>query len=120
MSDQPEKYVVLGAGPVAVSLARQLEAAGKQARLLSIMNNPAYDMLGTHPQAIDGADPAQVKEACAGASVIYLCLNAHYVDWYELYPPRLAAAIEASASAGAKLIYHDNVYMYGPVDGLLS
>jgi len=120
MSDQPENHVVLGAGPLGVSLVRQLEAGGKQARLLSIMNNPAYDMLGTRPEAIDGADPAQVKQACAEASVIYLCLNAHYVDWYELYPPRLAAAIEGAASAGAKLIYHDNVYMYGLVDGPLT
>jgi nucleoside-diphosphate-sugar epimerase len=102
------------------SLAGQLEANGKQVRLLSIMNNPAYDMVGSRPKAIDGADVVQVQEACADANVIYLCLNAHYVDWYELYPPRLAAAIEGAASAGAKLIYHDNVYMYGPVEGPLT
>jgi nucleoside-diphosphate-sugar epimerase len=62
----------------------------------------------------------QVKQACDGASVVYLCLNAHYVDWYEHYPPRLDAAIEGTATTGAVLVYHDNVYMYGPVDGSLT
>ena len=29
------------------------------------------------------------RQVCEGADVIYLCLNAHYVDWYALFPPRL-------------------------------
>ena len=114
------KNIILGAGPLGFSLAGQLEADGKDTELFSIMNNPAYDMPGTQSQAINGADSIQVRQACDGASVIFLCLNAHYVDWYELYPPRLEAAIETAAATGAKLVYHDNVYMYGPVDGPLT
>lgn len=114
------KQVILGAGPLGFSLAGQLEAEGTDTELFSIMNNPAYDMPGTQPQAIDGAGVAQVRQACAEAGVIYLCLNAHYVDWYELFPPRLEAAIETAAATGAKLVYHDNITMYGPVDGPLT
>jgi nucleoside-diphosphate-sugar epimerase len=77
-------------------------------------------MPGTQPQALDGADEEQVMQACDGASVVYLCLNAHYVDWYEHYPPRLEAAIDGAGSTGAVLVYHDNVYMYGPFDGSLT
>jgi nucleoside-diphosphate-sugar epimerase len=84
------------------------------------MNRAAYDMPGTRPDAIDGADAAQVHQACEGADVIYLCLNAHYVDWYTLFPSRLEAAIEAAASTGATLVYHDNIYVYGPVTRPLS
>ena len=114
------KQVILGAGPLGYSLAGFLAAKGKDVQLFSIMNNLAYDMPGTRPDAINGADPDQVRQACDGAGVIYLCLNAHYVDWYELYPPRLEAAIETAASTGAKLVYHDNITMYGQVDGPLT
>ena len=89
-------------------------------RLFSVMNNPVYDMPGTQPEAIDRADPVQIQEACKEANVIYLCLNAHYVDWYEHFPPCLEAAIDGAAATGAKFVYHDNVYMYGPVKGPLT
>jgi hypothetical protein len=44
------------------------------------MNNPAYDMLGSQPDAIDGADLLQIHQACKRANVIFLCVNAYYVD----------------------------------------
>lgn len=108
------KHVVLGAGPLGASLTRLLVEAGNDAHLVSIMNNPAYDMPEKRLRVVDGADAMQVRQVCEGADVIYLCLNAHYVDWYALFPPRLEAAIEAAASVGAKLVYHDSTYVYGP------
>ena len=108
------RQVILGAGPVGASLAESLARGGHEVKLFSVIGNPAYDMPGTSPDSVDGTDHAQVREACDAADVIYLCLNAHYVDWYELFPPRLEAAIDIAASTGAKLVYHDNVYMYGP------
>ena len=56
-------------------------------RLVSVMSKLAYDMPGTHPDAIDGADLAQIGDVSEGASVIFLCLNAHNVDWYQKFPP---------------------------------
>ena len=113
MGEMNKDHLILGAGPLGVSLARQLEAKGKSVRLLSIMDNPDYDMFGTQPEAIDGANLDEVQAACADASVVYLLLNAHYVDWYTLFPPRLEAALAGAALAGATFVYHDNVYMYG-------
>ena len=113
------KQVVLGAGPLGKSLAQILADEGHVVQLLSIMGNPAYDMPGTHPQAIDATDVDQMRQVCEGADAVYLCLNAHYVDWYALFPPRLETTLNAVATTGATLIYHDNLYMYGPVDGPL-
>lgn len=113
MAAAKQLHLILGAGPLGVSLARRLERQGKPIRLLSIMGNSAYDMPGSRPEAIDGADSEAVRAACAQADVVYLLLNAHYVDWHDLYPPRLEAALAGAAAAGAKLVYHDNVDMYG-------
>ena len=106
--------VVLGAGPLGVALVRILRAAGQDVELYSIMGNPAYDMTGTSPDTIEGTNVDQLVQACDGAETMYLCLNAHYVDWYSLFPPRLDAAIEAAATAGPRLVYHDTVHMYRP------
>jgi len=114
------RQVVLGAGPVGVALGDLLRAEGGEAEVVSIIGNPDYDMPGTTPPAVDGTDVAELRRVCEGADVIYLLLNAHYVDWYELFPPRLEAAIEVARSVGAMLVYHDNVYPYGPTTGELT
>lgn len=114
------RHVVLGAGPLGVSVARQLRDKGVDATVWSIMGNPAYDMPGTSPNAVDGSSAAALVEVCRGADVIYLLLNAHYVDWHDRYPPRLSAALEAAEQAGAPIIYHDNVYGFGESDQPLT
>lgn len=113
-------HVVLGAGPLGKSVADQLRDRGESAALYSIMGNPAYDMPGTSPATVDGTDVGEIGPVCKGADVIYLLLNAHYVEWYDLYPPRLDAAIAAAEATGARLIYHDNLYMYGQAEGPLT
>ena len=120
MNETREKHVVLGAGPLGTVLAKKLEQAGKKVQLLSIMNNPAYDMPGTLPAAIDGADYAQVREACEGAGTVFLCLNAHYVDWYGLYPPRLEVVLEAVDEAIVALLVDSQGDLWaGHGEGLL-
>ncbi len=114
MSLNSDRSVVLGAGPLGAAVFRQLQTQGKTSQMYSVMGNPAYDMPGTHPDATDGFDPTQVREVCSGADIIYLCMNAHYVDWYEKFPQVLDATLEAGAAAGARLIYADNMHVYGP------
>ncbi len=114
------RQVILGAGPLGVALQVRLQAEGIDADLWSIMGDPAYDMPGSEPRQLDGADTAAVAGACVEAPVIYLLLNAHYVDWYRLFPARLVAAIGAAAATGARLIYHDSIYLYGPAEGELT
>ena len=113
------RHVVLGAGPIGMSIGERLRDDHDVA-IYSIMGTGAYDMLGTSVEAVDGTDPTELGRVCDGADVVYLCLNAHYVEWAELFPPRLEAAITAAERVGAKLVYHDTVYVYGPADGPLT
>ena len=112
--------MILGAGPLGAAIASLLRDAGAESTLHSVMGNRAYDMPGTSPPELDGLDVDGMSEVCEGAEVIYLCLNAHYVDWYELFRPRLEAAIEVAARVGAKLVYHDSVYVYGKTNSALT
>jgi nucleoside-diphosphate-sugar epimerase len=69
--------------------------------------------------AADLTDPTAAAAACAGAGVAYLCANVPYTDWPEKWPPLAAGILEGAARAGVKLVYGDNLYSYGPVDGPL-
>jgi nucleoside-diphosphate-sugar epimerase len=69
--------------------------------------------------AADVSDPAQAARAAAGASVIYHCASPPYTQWPELFPPLTRSILDAARSSGAKLVFADNLYAYGPVDGPL-
>lgn len=114
------RVVVLGAGPLGVELTGQLVRFGHEVTLRSVMGNAAYDMPGTSPVGVDGTDSGALAGLMQGAEVVYLLLNAHYVDWYDLFPPRLDAAISAAQRTGARLVYHDGVYLYGPSEAPLT
>lgn len=64
----------------------------------------------------DLIDLDQAKRAIAGASYVYLCVGIPYdtEKWLEQWPKVMKNIIAACESAKAKLIFFDNVYMYGP------
>jgi hypothetical protein len=69
---------------------------------------------GVEVIAANVAEASEAKRACDGATVVYHCANPPYARWPELHPPLMKAIIEGAASAGAKLIFGDNLYAYGP------
>lgn len=75
---------------------------------------------GVEVLAADIADIAEVTRACDGAAVVYHCANPPYAKWPKLHPPLMEAIIEGAASAGATLVFGDNLYAYGSVDGCLT
>src|SRR5262245_54433033 len=69
--------------------------------------------------AADAADPVQAAAAAAGASVVYHCASPPYTRWPELFPALTRSILRAAESSGAKLVFADNLYAYGRVDGPL-
>ncbi len=65
-------------------------------------------------------DHARACQVCHGVTVVYRCANAAYTDWSGLFPPITEGIIEDVASAGAKLVFCDNLYMYGTVSGSIK
>src|ERR1035437_10154156 len=112
---------ILGAGG---SISNEL------ARLLAARNLP-FRLVGRNPKALPGAteavaadlaDREQTIRAVAGSSIVYLLVGLTYDHklWHEAWPRIMSNTIEACKRAGAKLIFFDNVYMYGRVSGPMT
>src|SRR5690606_30593324 len=75
---------------------------------------------GVEVRAADVRDVAAATEACRGAAVVYVCLNAPLREWPEQWPQLMHGAIEGAVAAGAALVYADDLYAYGLPRGALA
>jgi nucleoside-diphosphate-sugar epimerase len=113
-------HTILGAGGViANSLARQLIIHQYPVRLVSRHPSPFPDATTL---AADLTDPAQTLEAIRGSAVVYLCIGLpyDYSIWRQQWPRIIDNTIEACKKTQAKLIFFDNVYMYGKTEGPMT
>ena len=112
--------VVGGNGTIGAVAVRHLAAAGCEVRIVQ-----------RHPRLIEGAvatasadvlDLDGLTKAVEGSDVIYLILGLPYDAkvWLEGFPRAVSHAVEAARRVGARLVYFDNVYMYGPVQGVMT
>jgi nucleoside-diphosphate-sugar epimerase len=112
---------ILGAGgAISNELVRLLAARKTALRLVG--RNPAAGPDGAEVVAADLADRDQTVRAVAGSSIVYLLAGLKYDHkvWAELWPRMMANTIEACKRTGARLIFFDNVYMYGRVAGAMT
>ncbi len=105
---------ILGAGGViATEIAKALPVYKTPIRLVS-----------RHPQAVhpgdelvqaDLLDLDQTRKAVQGSTVVYLTVGLPYKTalWVQQWPLVMNNVIEACASAGARLVFFDNVYLFG-------
>jgi nucleoside-diphosphate-sugar epimerase len=112
---------ILGAGGViGDELAKNLIAYTKKIRIVS-----------RNPKAVNSTDEIfkadlsvkeQVLEAVKGSDVTYLVVGLKYdiKVWSTLWPKIMLNVIEACKQTDTKLVFFDNVYMYGKVDGIMT
>jgi nucleoside-diphosphate-sugar epimerase len=112
---------ILGAGgAIGGELAKLLAASKEPFRLVG--RNPRGALGATETVAADLMDLEQTIRAAAGSSVVYLLVGVKYDHevWREVWPRVMSNTIEACKRAGAKLVFFDNVYMYGRVTGPMT
>lgn len=120
MSGSPGQVVVLGVtGGLGRAAARELAARGLPVRGVA-RHAPADPDDGVIYVQADAESGTGLDEACAGAAVIVHALNPPYDQWPERFPPINRAVIAAAERAGAKLVFVDNLYAYGPQDAPLT
>lgn len=110
-------HVIVGAGPVGTSLARELLAGGEQVRMVT-RSGSGID--GTERVAADAGDAARLVELSTGASAVYNCVNPPYDKWAQAWPPIANALLTAAERSGAVLAITGNLYVYGPVDAPMT
>jgi nucleoside-diphosphate-sugar epimerase len=119
VSERGGLHVVLGTGPLGLAVIRHLTGTGQRVR--AVTRGSRDDLPeGVELVAADVADASEAERACDGADVVYHCANPPYAKWPELHPPLMHAIIGGTSAAGAKLVFGDNLYAYGPVDGPLT
>ena len=112
MSD--ERAVVLGAGPVGEALVQRLLADGVETRVATRSGRASVPS-DIEVVAANISDPQQAIRACADADIVYSCVGLSYQGWPEQWPPMMAGMLDGAAEAGARFVFMDNCYMYGPV-----
>ena len=109
-------HVVFGTGPLGLAVMRELRRRGKHVRMINRSSRVRFAKdLQTEVGGIVAADSGRAREVCEGAAVVYHCIGLPYPRWAE-FPSIAAGIVEGAASAGAKLVYADNLYAYGAVD----
>jgi nucleoside-diphosphate-sugar epimerase len=109
--------VVFGAtGGVGGAVVAELLRRGGHVRAVSRRGHAPE---GAEGVAADAADSAEAAAAAEGAGVVCHCINPGYTQWPELLPPISRSILGAAESSGAKLVFADGLYAYGPVDGPL-
>jgi nucleoside-diphosphate-sugar epimerase len=112
---------ILGAnGVIATELSKHLPAYNQKIRQVS-----------RHPKKINESDELviadlldfdQTDKAVAGSEVVYLLAGLKYdvKVWKEQWPKLMRNVLDACKKHQAKLVFFDNVYCYGRVDGTMT
>ena len=110
-----ETILVIGYGPVGAATVAALAARGTRVKVAQ-RKRPAELPAGVEFVACDATDRASLAAAAAGASQIVLAIGLPYDGklWRALWPQIMTDVVEVAASTGARVVFVDNLYMYGP------
>jgi nucleoside-diphosphate-sugar epimerase len=114
------KHTILGAGgPIGITLTNELLKSNQDVRLVSRNN---HSMPGTESFKADITSHEEILNAVKNSDVVYLLAGLKYdlKVWTDLWPKIMQNTIDACKSVKAKLIFFDNVYMYGKVTGKMT
>jgi len=115
-------HTILGAGgPVANALTTQLLNNNETIRLVSRRPSKFSGDKLTWQKA-DLLNHAELSAAAKGSTVIYLCAGLVYDKevWKQQWPVLMQNVIAVAKENNARLIFFDNVYMYGLVNGPMT
>lgn len=115
-----QPHTIIGAGgAIGTPLAQMLIEQKQSVRLLS-RSGRAYAGAETRPT--DVFNLPDLTEAVRGSKVAYLLVGLDYNTrlWQEKWPVVMQNTIHACAETNVPLIFFDNVYMYGPVEGKMT
>ena len=112
---------ILGAGgAISDGLLKELTARNEPIRLVGRNPKPAPGAAET--VAADLSNLESTLKAVSGSRIAFLLAGLKYdlKVWSDLWPRIMHNAIEACRKFNTKLVFFDNVYMYGRVNGAMT
>jgi nucleoside-diphosphate-sugar epimerase len=116
MSNQ--KNIIFGTGPLGLLVMQTLAEKGAQVTLVN-RKGGIEQKLPKQVEIVagDATDSSIVHQICKEADAVFHCAMPPYTEWPDKFPPLTKGVLEGVSRAGAKLIYGDNLYMYGDTEG---
>jgi nucleoside-diphosphate-sugar epimerase len=113
-------HVVVGAsGGTGSALVTELLSRGLKVRAVN-RSGKAEVPAEVEMVAADASDAGLMREVCTGAEAVYNCVNPPFEQWREVFPEVHRSLVAAAAAAGAVLVFADDTWMYGKVDGPMT
>lgn len=113
-------HVVVGAsGGTGRALVRELRRRGRRVRAVnrSTRADPIEDV---EFAPADATDVAAMREVCRGAGVVYNAVNPPLLRWRADFPAAVDGVLAGAESAGARMVFVDDTWMYGRVHGPMT
>lgn len=112
---------ILGSnGVIGTNIAKTLPQYTNDIRLVS--RNPKKVNETDELHSADLLNTFQISKAIEGSEVVYLCAGLPYTlqVWKEQWPVIMKNVINACKQHNSKLVFFDNVYPYGKVNGWMT
>ncbi len=115
------KAVVLGATG-GLGSAVVFELAKRERSVIAVTRNlqkarKLFQNIDVEIRQADLMDQEQTLTAVQGADVVYHCANVQYTKWLKEFPIINNNILAAVKEVGANLVFADNLYMYGKMQG---
>jgi len=110
-----QQIVVFGFGPVGRATTEKLVKQGRAVRVAQ-RTQPVALPTDAKFQSCDVLDAEAVRKAVDGASQIVVAIGFSYEGpiWRKAWPRAMANLVAACDARGARMVFVDNLYMYGP------
>ncbi len=111
-------HVVVGArGQIGRHVVRALAESDR--RIRTVARSPMTTVSTGEHACGDIGDLNDAARLCAGAEVVYACFGGPHRTWASEFPRMSAGLLAGAARAGARVVFADNLYAYGPQDSVL-
>ncbi|MDX2469328.1 MAG: SDR family oxidoreductase [SAR324 cluster bacterium] len=115
------KNVIFGTGPLGWWIMESLLEKGEDEVSITMVNRSGklpLNLPQTLPKRVDlragdATDASFVAAICKDADAVFHCAMPPYTRWPQLFPALTKGILEGVKTTKAKLIYCDNLYMYG-------